>query len=693
MKILASLARALAVGALLVPTLFATTMTNLSSFGGIEEPVRIYHPSSNSFTTDSFVNITDVTPGTIQTLLRYSTSAWDGDRSTGNTDRGRAEVKTLGANQKINETFDYTTTWRTNTGFKGSGGFCHITQLKGVDGTEATSGAPMVVTSINSGTSSAVVRYASTSFSPHNVFTTRVARNVTWAPNTWLALRIRVRATADGATGGQVTASINGDALQGVTNVEVSRPEAQTYYPKWGVYRKQETSSGFSANDFIQHSNVSATKITGTNFTITASAGANGSISPSGSVSVAQGANQTFTISPNAGFSVASVTVDGASVGAVTSFTFSNVQAAHTISATFQAVATNFTINASAGANGAISPSGAVSVAQGANRTFTITPNTGFVVAGVTVDGASAGAVTSYTFSNVQANHTISATFTASSGALSFEAEALTRTSSGATTTLQTDANTSGGQWVSLDSNANGQFIEFTLPNIPAGTYSLALRYKTNNNRGILSLKVDGTQIGGTLDQYASPSTYPSTTFGNVTFATAGSHVVRLTVTGRNGSSSSSTLSADKFTLTSTTTPPPTVTLEAESLTSVTSGPTVTTGNDAAASGGVVTYFNATAAAQWVEFTTPSIPAGTYSVRLQYKQNTARGQHTLSIDGTQVGGTVDEYATTSSYVQTTLGNVTFASAGTHTIRLNVTGKNGSSSSFVLAPDKFTLVGQ
>src|SRR5207253_5102996 len=72
---------------------------------------------------------------------------------------------------------------------------------------------------------------------------------------------------------------------------------------------------------------------------------------------------------------------------------------------------TTFTITASAGANGAITPSGSVTVNQAANQSFTITPNSGYVVSSVTVDGASAGAVTSYTFTNVQANHTISASF------------------------------------------------------------------------------------------------------------------------------------------------------------------------------------------------------------------------------------------------------------------------------------------
>ena len=161
---------------------------------------------------------------------------------------------------------------------------------------------------------------------------------------------------------------------------------------------------------------------TQTSNTITASAGAGGTISPSGAVSVLYGSNQTFTITPNTGYQVASVLVDGASVGAVTTYTFTNVTAPHTISVSF--ALRTFTITASAGSGGTISPSGAVTVNYGASQTFTITPNTGYQVASVLVDGASVGALTTYTFTNVIAAHTISATFsqitniiTASAGA------------------------------------------------------------------------------------------------------------------------------------------------------------------------------------------------------------------------------------------------------------------------------------
>lgn len=74
-------------------------------------------------------------------------------------------------------------------------------------------------------------------------------------------------------------------------------------------------------------------------YTITASAGANGSITPSGAVSVSAGASQTFTMAANAGYQVSSVTVDGVNQGALGTYTFSSVAADHSIAAAFAASA------------------------------------------------------------------------------------------------------------------------------------------------------------------------------------------------------------------------------------------------------------------------------------------------------------------------------------------------------------------
>ena len=169
-----------------------------------------------------------------------------------------------------------------------------------------------------------------------------------------------------------------------------------------------------------QFSNVTANHTISVSFaidtyTITASAGANGSISPSGPVTVNHGSNQSFTITPNVGYHVVDVLVDGVSHGSISDYQFSNVIANHTISASF--AINTYTITASAGANGIITPSGAVSINHGSSQAFTITPSIGYHVDDVLVDGSSVGAVTSHQFNNVTSNHTISASFVVTSGA------------------------------------------------------------------------------------------------------------------------------------------------------------------------------------------------------------------------------------------------------------------------------------
>ena len=77
---------------------------------------------------------------------------------------------------------------------------------------------------------------------------------------------------------------------------------------------------------------------------------------------------------------------------------------------------TYYTIKATAGVNGSISPTGNVSVREGQDQTFTITPNKGYAVAKVLIDSKNVGAVKSYTFENVKKNHTIEVVFMKTSG-------------------------------------------------------------------------------------------------------------------------------------------------------------------------------------------------------------------------------------------------------------------------------------
>ena len=199
-----------------------------------------------------------------------------------------------------------------------------------------------------------------------------------------------------GTSSGNYTSTLNAGSNTSATLQNLS---AQTYYVALTAYNSANEQSGYSPELVID--------------SLTASAGAGGTISPSGTLFQSQGASQTFTITPSAGYTTASVLVDGTSVGAVASYTFSSIAANHTISATFTATTPGtYTITPTAGSNGSISPSGAVSVSSGGSQTFTFTPATGYQVSSVTVDGKAVTTASSYTFSSVTANHTISVTFT-----------------------------------------------------------------------------------------------------------------------------------------------------------------------------------------------------------------------------------------------------------------------------------------
>ncbi len=232
-------------------------------------------------------------------------------------------------------------------------------------------------------------------------------------------------------------------------------------------------------------------------YTITSSAGANGSISPSGSVSVTAGSNQTFTITPSTGYKVASLTVDGATVSVANSYTFSNVTAAHSISATFTPI--TYTITSSAGSNGSISPAGSVTVNHGASQTFTITPSTGYKVASLTVDGATVSVANSYTFSNVTAAHSISATFAvnnqppvANAGPDQTVAEGQTVTLIGANSTDPENGTLTyswvqtGGTQVSLSSSSVSN-PTFTTPNVGVAGESLTFKLTVTDSGGLKS--------------------------------------------------------------------------------------------------------------------------------------------------------------------------------------------------------------
>ena len=144
-----------------------------------------------------------------------------------------------------------------------------------------------------------------------------------------------------GATSTLVTAvsgngepvSINGQALSTGGSATVAIPNSGTTDIVVGIGAKTYTltilrNSGTGGNEGGGGSGYSY-------YTIKATAGSGGSISPSGSISVREGRDQTFTITPDKGYAVANVKIDGKRIGAVKSYTFENVRRTHTIEVIF----------------------------------------------------------------------------------------------------------------------------------------------------------------------------------------------------------------------------------------------------------------------------------------------------------------------------------------------------------------------
>jgi len=213
------------------------------------------------------------------------------------------------------------------------------------------------------------------------------------------------------------TAYGNGTIIpKGVTVVNYGGSQAYTISPNTGYHIDSVRVDGVNLGVVTNYNFTSVTAnhtidayFSINTYKIIATAGANGSITPSGAVIVTYGSDQNFIISPDIGYHILDVMVDGGSVGAVTNYNFINVTANHSIIATFGI--DSFTITSSAGPNGTISPVGITYVTYNGNQSYTITPNMGYHVSDVLVDGNTVGAITNYTFNNIIANHTITASF------------------------------------------------------------------------------------------------------------------------------------------------------------------------------------------------------------------------------------------------------------------------------------------
>jgi hypothetical protein len=245
-------------------------------------------------------------------------------------------------------------------------------------------------------------------------------------------------------------------------------------------------------------------------FAITATAGTGGTINPSGVVSVNYGEDKQFTIAPNTGYNFDSLFVDGTHVDSTTSYTFKNVTATHNIHAVF--VIKRFTVTASAGTGGTITPSGSVQVSYGDSIRFTMNPQVGYIVDSVFVDGSYVDNDTVYTIENVTANHTIHATFTFGEGVKDKQSQipkefALHQNYPNPfnpTTMIQIDLpqrsavtlkvyNLLGAEVITLIDNkiidAGIRMVEFNSQNLASGLYLYRIAAEGTNGKSFVSVK------------------------------------------------------------------------------------------------------------------------------------------------------------------------------------------------------------
>ena len=121
------------------------------------------------------------------------------------------------------------------------------------------------------------------------------------------------------------------------------------------------------------------------------------------------GESLTVTVTPDDCYHTDSVFVDGVYSGALTEYTFSDITADHTLSATF--VRNSYSVTATAGVGGSISPSVTSEVLCGDSWSCTITPDECYQIDSVFIDGVYSGALTEYTFSDITADHSIGVIF------------------------------------------------------------------------------------------------------------------------------------------------------------------------------------------------------------------------------------------------------------------------------------------
>ncbi len=215
-----------------------------------------------------------------------------------------------------------------------------------------------------------------------------------------------ITATTDPSTGGFVTGS--GGYSYGETCTITATANTGYTFLNWTKNGTQVSVSP-SYSFTVTESAIYTAHFNAQNYTITVATNPNNAGSASGGGSYTYGQTCTVTASANNGYAFTSWTENGTQVSTNVNYSFT-VTGNRNLVANF--VPNTHTIQATAGSNGTITPSGNITVALGANQSFSMIPDAGYEVQEVYIDGNPVGAMNSYTFTNVTDDHYIHVTFT-----------------------------------------------------------------------------------------------------------------------------------------------------------------------------------------------------------------------------------------------------------------------------------------
>lgn len=334
-----------------------------------------------------------------------------------------------------------------------------------------------------------------------------------------------------------------------------------------GNMRVRVTARDAAGNSATDASN---TSFTISRWTITASAGTGGTVSPNGASGVAQGGTLTITVTPNAHFQISDVLVDGVSTGAVPSVTFGSVTANHTVAASFAADAFTLTTNVVGGGTVTRLPD-APSYAFGTVVQLTVHPSVGWAFG--SWSGAAAGTTSPINVA-MDAAKTVTATYidvalpvvglTSPAGGESWDAGSVhaiswTATDNVSVDSLQLELSVHGptGPWSLLASGIpNSGTWAWTIPALASDSAYVRVRAADRQgnlglarNATAFALRLPGLGVGGTGGplSLARPSPNPASgqaSFGFVMPAEGDARLEVLDVTGRVVWSQRNTLGA-----------------------------------------------------------------------------------------------------------------------------------------------------